>query len=118
MQPTWRCVEHVIKLLVRTIEMNPSGKLDMGATDGVVQAHEAAKFLKARSHGQDLAQQVSALDGTDFLEAMDRAQAKMILTMAAIKIQMASRARKARERVAERKRALQAAKEEEHAAPA
>lgn len=103
MQPVWRCVEHLIKLLVRTVEHNTSALRDAGAADGVVQAEEAAKFMRKRTSGVNLESVSGNLANTDFAAALDSASLKMLLTAAAIKIQMAARLRNAKKRVAERK---------------
>ena len=47
-QPVWRCVEHLVKLLVRTVEYNTSAKRDGALADGVVQEEEAAAFSRLR----------------------------------------------------------------------
>ena len=102
-QPVWRCVEHTIKLLVRTIEYNTSAIKDASAADGVVQSEEAAKFMRKRTSGIDLAAVSGNLANTDFAAALDNASLKMLITAAAIKIQMMVRLRGARQRVAARK---------------
>lgn len=125
-QPIWRCVEHLIKLLVRTVEFNTSATRDSSVADGVVQADEAAKFLRKRTAGQLLESVEGSLGSTDFFASMDNAASKVITTAAAIKIQMASRLRKARQRIRDRRAALaaqaggegaEAADAEEAAAP-
>ena len=101
----------MLLLLVRTVEHATSAKHDVGKSDGVVQLEEAAKFLQRRSGGATLedATHHSALTlgGVQFGEALESSKAKIIITAAAIRIQMASRARKARQRVAERKQRLE-----------
>jgi hypothetical protein len=104
-QPIWRCVQHLISLLVRTVEQNTSGLRDEHATgvDGAVDKAEAAKFIRARSQARQLHLRAGGLAGTDFNQAMENAKAKAITTAAAIMIQMAHRAKRARARVAARK---------------
>ena len=51
LQPVWRCVEHLVKIIVRTIEGNASTQGAAGASDGVVQEDEMDRFLKQRSKG-------------------------------------------------------------------
>ena len=120
-QPVWRCIDHLIKLLVRTIEHNTSAMRDASNADGVVQAEEAAKFLRKRISGVDLSLQTfteGALANTDFFATLDSAAVRMLITASAIKIQMMTRLRNARKRVADRKAASAAAKEASAAAEA
>ena len=109
-QPVWRCVEHLVKLLVRTVEYNTSAKRDGALADGVVQEEEAAAFLRTRTAGINLENVEGSLAGrdVDFFKIMDNAASKIIVTAAAIKIQMASRLRKARMRIQIRKAELAA----------
>ena len=100
----WKRVEHLIQFLVRTIEFNTSAINDDGKADGVVQANEAAKFIRQRTLGRDISRRAGSLAGTDFVLAMENAKSKAITTAAAIKIQMANRAKRARAKVAERRR--------------
>jgi len=105
-QPVWRCVEHLVKLLIRTVEFNTSAARDSSVADGVVQADEAAKFLRKRTSGIDLEAIEGNLGTTDFFATMDSAATKIVLTAAAIKIQMATRIKRARKRIADRRAAL------------
>ena len=102
-QEVWRCVEHLIKLLVRTVEFNTSAKVNAAVADGAIQAEEAAKFLRKRASGQHLEQVEGSLGDTDFFASMDNAASMIITTAAAMKIQMASRLAKARRKIAARK---------------
>ena len=110
-QPIWRCVDHLIRLIVRTVEHNTSAVSSThdGATvDGEVQKSEASKFVKTRSSGRELlhmapSKMSEALVDVDFEEKLEAAKAKSIMAVAVIKIQMMVRIRRARARVAERK---------------
>jgi hypothetical protein len=106
-QPVWLTIGHLIKLLVHTVEHNTSALKNEDNADGVIQQAEAAKFIKQRAQGQELAAGVAAerLAGADWRLAQDKA----IFTAAAIRIQLASRARKAKRRVEERRGRTQAA---------
>jgi hypothetical protein len=108
LQPVWRCVDHMLKLIVRTIEHATSARNDASAADGIVQSEEAAKFLKQRAAGLTLetisSHSAGGLASVDFAEALDSSKARMITIAAALKIQMANRARRARNRVAERRK--------------
>lgn len=79
----------------------------------VLQASEAAKFLRQRSDGiaLQLEHAATSLSQTDFESAMDSSALKLVTTVAAIKIQLRHRVKLAKKRVAERKAAL-AAREE------
>lgn len=109
-QPVWRCVEHLVKLFVRTVEYNTSAKRDGSLADGVVQEEEATAFLRNRTAGINLENVEGSLAGrdVDFFKIMDNAASKIVVTAAAIKIQMASRLRKARMRIQIRKAELAA----------
>ena len=98
-QPVHLTLKHLIHLLVRTVEHNTSALKNDEAADGVIQTAEAAKFIKMRSEGKDLTMKQSIV-GADWRLAQDKA----VFTAAAIKIQLASRARKAKEKVAAQKR--------------
>jgi len=100
-QPIWRCVEHLIKLLVRTIEINTSALKNDDAADGVVQANEARKFIRARTSGVEIHKKAGILAGTDFETALENAASKKLMTAAATLIQLMSRARRAKKRVAQ-----------------
>lgn len=106
-QQVWHCVEHLIKLIVRTVEHATSAKGDSARADGVIQIEEATKFLRSRADGASLEDAMShsanALGRIQFGEALESSKWKVLTTAAAIKIQMMCRARKARQRVAERK---------------
>jgi hypothetical protein len=102
LQPIWRCVEHLIKLLVRTIEINTSAIKDDEAADGVVQASEASKFIKQRSQGAAIMKRRgSVLADTDYETALENAALRKLMTAAAICIQMMMRSRAAKKRVAQ-----------------
>ena len=111
LQPAERCLEHLIKLLVRTVEHNKSATAasDEAAADGLIEEDEAVRFLKRRQAGHGLERFGASLTDVNFGERLEAAAAKQLFTVAAIKIQMMLRARKARERVAERKAAAAAA---------
>ena len=110
-QPVWRCIEHLIKLIVRTIEHSTSAKHDASAADGVVQAEEAAKFLKQRLGGASLddamAHSANSLGRIEFGEALESSALRVIVTAAAIRIQMSIRAKSARRRVVERQQRVE-----------
>ena len=80
-QPVWRCLEHLVKLLIRTVEMNTSAMRNTKNVDGIVQADEAANFLRKRTSGINLELVSGSLGGTDFLSALDSAKVKMITTV-------------------------------------
>ena len=132
-QPVWTCTHHLIKLLVRTVEHNMTttaasdlttsgldGQVEqgeaytctstpthidmrMGIWTRQVEQGEAAKFLKRRSQGVELSRYEASLGHVDFEEALENASIKSLMTAAAIMIQMMSRMRKAKMRIAERK---------------
>ena len=123
MQPVWNCVEHLAKLLIRTVEHLTSARADASKADGKVSLEEAQKFLKKRAEGTPLehasAHAAQSLGRIQFGEALESSKLKILTTAAAIRIQMASRARKARQRVEERKQRVAEHKErgaEYHAA--
>ena len=105
LQPIWRCVAHLVTLLVRTVEFNTSALRNSDNADGAVQAYEARKFIRSRTQGGALHRQAGALKGTDFQIALDSAAVKVLTTTAAIKIQMSIRAKRARRKVQERRAA-------------
>jgi len=98
---------HLIKLLVRTVEHNmtttAASDLNTSGLDGQVEQSEAAKFLKRRSQGVGLSRYEASLGHVDFEEALENASIKSLMTAAAIMIQMMSRMRKAKRRIADRK---------------
>lgn len=105
LQPAHRCVEHLLRVIVRTVEHNVSNTAATEMTrnvDGVVEPSEAAKFLQRRRQGADLGQYAISLQAVDFEATIENAATKKLLTTAAITIQLAKRARDARRRVAER----------------
>jgi len=119
LQPADRCMEHLLRLIIRTVEHNTSasaGRHAGGTIDGTVEAFEAAKFLKRRQANFKLSRFEANEDlaGLDFGETLDNAASKKLQTAAAITIQLLMRARKARQMVAERKarKAAKAAEEE------
>ena len=91
-QPVWRCVEHLIKIIVRTIE--GSTVREPAGADGVVQEDEIARFLKQRSKGLEL-KLVDSLasneKGIDFTEVMQGAKARRLLQSSVLTIQGAFR---------------------------
>ena len=116
LQPAERCIHHLVKLLVRTVEHNTSNTAarDEAAADGTVEGHEAAKFLKRRSKGVALQrfEANASLGDVDFASAVENAAVKKLLIGAALKIQMAMRLKKARKTIAERRRAKQEQEQE------
>ena len=106
LQPVEKCVEHLIKLLVKTVEHSTSAKNDTSFADGVIQQSEAAKFLKLRALGTELHLEHAAASmvGVDFAAAMENATLKLAMTAAAIKIQMMKRLKDARGRMEKRRR--------------
>ena len=105
-QPVWLTIQHLVDLLVRTVEHNTSALRNDDAADGVIQENEAAKFIRMRSQGTELDMKQS-LVGADWQLAQDKA----VFTAAAIKIQLASRAKKAKKKVAERKQRMEEAQQ-------
>ena len=95
----WLTIKHLVDLLVRTVEHNTSALRDTSQADGVIQESEAARFIKSRQAGKELEMR-NSLAGADWRLAQDKA----FFTAAALKIQLASRARKARRKVEERRR--------------
>ena len=112
LQPIWRCVEHLIKLLVRTIEINTSAVQNDDGADGVVQASEAAKFIRQRTRGAAIHKRAGVLAGTDYETAIENAALRKLMVTAAVAIQLMYRGRAAREKVA----ALRAARSKAHEA--
>lgn len=110
-QPVWCCVEHLIKLIVRTVEHATSARCDAERADGVIQLDEATKFLRSRQEGRSLheamSHSASNLGRIQFGEALESSKWKILTTAAALRIQMACRARKARRKVEERKRRVE-----------
>jgi len=98
-QPVWLTIKHLVHLLVHTVERNTSALRSDEKADGVVQASEASNFIKRRVSGKALTVRAGSLAGSDWRLAQDTA----FVTAAAIQIQMASRARKARKKVEERR---------------
>lgn len=98
-QPVWLTIQHLVHLLIFTVEYNTSARRNEAAADGAVQATEAAAFIKQRSSGKELHLRTGALAGADWRLAQDKA----VFTAAAIKIQLASRAKKAKRQVAARR---------------
>ena len=106
LQPAERCLEHLIKLIVRTVQTNTSHNASKDiAFDRTVEDSDAAKFLKRRQQNISLARFESndALSKLNFSETLTSAAAKKMQTAAAIMIQLLLRARKARKEVRERR---------------
>ena len=106
LQPAERCLEHLIKLIVRTVQTNTSHNASKDiAFDWTVEDSDAAKFLKRRQQNISLARFESndALSKLNFSETLTSAAAKKMQTAAAIMIQLLLRARKARKEVRERR---------------
>lgn len=97
-QPVERCVEHLLMLVIRTIESHTSAKDDLSKGDGEVQFNEAKRFFKLRSKGDALDHTLTSqrLRGINFYAALETSQTKMIVQAAALKIQMSFRIRVAR----------------------
>lgn len=110
-QPVWLTIAHLVKLCIHTVEHNTSALVNDDAADGVIQTSEAAKFIRQRSSGKHLEMKTGALANADWQAASDKA----IFTAAAIKIQLASRAKKARRKVEERRQRGAVAVEEQTA---
>ena len=83
-------MEHLIKIIVRTIEGNASTQGAAGASDGVVQEDEMDRFLKQRSKGLALTLK-SDLNASemDWSEVMEGAKAKTALIASVLTIQSA-----------------------------
>ena len=106
LQPAERCLEHLIKLIVRTVQTNTSHNASKDiALNWTVEDSDAAKFLKRRQQNISLARFESndALSKLNFSETLTSAAAKKMQTAAAIMIQLLLRARKARKEVRERR---------------
>ena len=102
-QPIWITIQHLIHLLIWTVEFNTSARRNEKAADGAIQEEEAAAFIRKRSQG-DALHRTNTIQGADWRLAQDKA----VFTAAAIKIQLASRAKKAKKKVEERRlKALQ-----------
>ena len=69
----------------------------------LLKVSETAKFLKRRSQGAELSRYEASLGDVNFGEALENAANKSMLTIAALKIQMMCRLRKAKRRINERK---------------
>ena len=89
-----RRLEHVILLLVRTVENNTSAVNDAGAADGVVQDDEIRRFLKSRSAGGNLNLKTTIEEGSMDFRA---AQLRALLAAAALVVLHLSRRRRARD---------------------
>lgn len=78
LQPIWRCVEHLIKLLVRTVEFNTQINRPISATDGGVDDDEAKRFLRQRIKGIALDRSAAAysMGSIDFEAAMENVQTR------------------------------------------
>jgi len=105
--PVWRRVEHTVHLIVRTVEHNmtvtAASDAKEAGVDGLLEVSETAKFLKRRSQGAELSRYEASLGDVNFGEALENAANKSMLTIAALKIQMMCRLRKAKRRINERK---------------
>jgi hypothetical protein len=88
------------------VQFNTVANRSAAATDGNVDDDEAKKFLKQRMNGVSLDRSNAAqkLQGTNFDEAMENVSARLVLTAAAIKIQMLLRRTRVSKRAAERRR--------------
>ena len=103
-QPIWITIQHLIHLLIWTVEFNTSARRNEKAADGAIQEEEAAAFIRKHSQGDALHRTNTDPAGADWRLAQDKA----VFTAAAIKIQLASRAKKAKKKVEERRlKALQ-----------
>jgi hypothetical protein len=102
-KPVSRCLQHLLMLLVKTVEFNTSAERDASLADGVVQSDEIRRFLKQRTKGAELKLKAELGEGVDFDEVIEIAGAKKIIWAAAIKIQMCRRLKVARRKVQERR---------------
>ena len=110
-QPVARCLQYLLKLLVRTVEFNTSALSDASQADGVVQDDEIRQFLKMRTKGVELKLKAELSENVDFAAALEIAKAKKIVWAAALKIQMARRIKIARKRMQEQRERMIAAGE-------
>ena len=76
LQPSHRALEHLLHLLVRTVEHNTSSVAAQqeSAADGTVERSEAAKFLKRRSGGLELQRFEASLREVRARSVRERAQ--------------------------------------------
>ena len=100
---TPRLVNHLIKLIVKTVEFNTSALASASGADGIVQDEEIRRFLRMRSQGSRLSLKAELDGGVDFTAAIEIAREKRVLWTAALKIQMARRAKAARAAVRQRR---------------
>lgn len=111
-QPVWLCIDALLSLLIRTVEYNTSALHDAAAADGVVQASEIKRFLAKRSKGDKLT--TDTVKGCTGFEqgalgaALEAARTKHLFTVAAIKLQMARRAKLARDKLKARREMMRA----------
>ena len=107
-----RTVHHLIALVVRIVEFNTSARDVADNADGVVQEEEIRRFLRMRSQGGRLLMKATLEGGVDFGAAMAAAHEKRVSWAAALKIQLARRAKLARRTMREKMEAREALEEE------
>jgi len=106
--PLWRRLEALLKLLIRTVEYNTSAMTNEAAANGIVEDEEIKRFLRQRSHGHELKLRASVDERTDLGAAIHSAKAKQVVYSAALKVQMARRAKIARAKVKARRMTMKA----------
>ena len=93
---------------MRIVEFNTSARDVAGNADGVVQEEEIRRFLRMRSQGGRLAMKATLEGGLDFGATMAAAHEKRVSWAAALKIQLARRAKLARRAMRVRREAREA----------
>ena len=109
MAETPRLVHHLITFVVRIVEFNTSARNEASKADGVVSDEEIRRFLRMRSQGGSLAMKAQLEGNVDFGATMAAAHEKRVAWAAALKIQLARRAKTARRRLCERRAAIEQA---------
>lgn len=102
-------MHHLITFVVRIVEFNTSARHEASRADGVVSDEEIRRFLRMRSQGGSLAMKAQLEGNVDFGAAMAAAHEKRVAWAAALKIQLARRAKIARQRLRDRRAAIEQA---------
>ena len=107
-QPVFKCVEHLLKLIVRTVEYNTSALRDESMADGAIDESEIDRFVRLRQSGGRLELKSKLDEELDFAEVIESAALKKLMVAAAITIQLARRAKQARAKVRAKREEMQA----------
>ena len=106
LQPVWCCIEHLIRLLVRTVKHGAGPPVvrqarTLNAPQADVQADEVERFGRARSAGAALDHREAslALKSVIFVSVLDTPETKQVCYVSALRLQQAVRSRGARRRV-------------------